>query len=270
MIPGTETIVAGLVDNELCMDLVNLASNTAGANAPLVPTPQALTVNDNSGGGYVTWRYGCPPITSPATRPAAPSPCARAPERNETNVAGVTVDMAAIQQAVLTNVLNGDDPQPGRLASRRTSGRTKRPASLTPLQGIFNNGRQRLHPANSRPPPPASKARSTPPSRANASPGPQWQSSTCSNGEVQQSTLGWTAAGAYYLEIAKANATTLSLMNATPVTTSPTYDGLGPALSYDLAPLETAAAAVHDDAADGRATPPTAPSRRPALPTTLA
>jgi conjugal transfer/type IV secretion protein DotA/TraY len=60
------------------------------------------------------------------------------------------------------------------------------------------------------------------------------------NGEVQQSSLGWTAAGAYYLEIAKANATTLSLLNATPVTTSPTYDGLGPALSYDLAPLETA------------------------------
>jgi len=58
MIPGTETIIAGLVDNELCMDLVNLASNTAGANALLVPTPQALTVNDNAGSGYVTWRYG--------------------------------------------------------------------------------------------------------------------------------------------------------------------------------------------------------------------
>jgi hypothetical protein len=49
--------------------------------------------------------------------------------------------------------------------------------------------------------------------------------------EVQQSTLGWTAAGAYYLEIAKLNAMTLSLLNATPVTTSPTYNGLGPALS---------------------------------------
>jgi hypothetical protein len=48
---------------------------------------------------------------------------------------------------------------------------------------------------------------------------------------VQQSTLGWTAAGAYYLEIAKLNAMTLSLLNATPVTTSPTYNGLGPALS---------------------------------------
>ena len=58
---------------------------------------------------------------------------------------------------------------------------------------------------------------------------------------MQQSTLGWTAAGAYYLEIARLNASTLSLMSATPVTTSPTYQGLGPALSYDLAPLVTAA-----------------------------
>jgi conjugal transfer/type IV secretion protein DotA/TraY len=59
--------------------------------------------------------------------------------------------------------------------------------------------------------------------------------------EVQQSTLGWTAAGAYYLEIAKLNAATLSLLNATPITTSPTYDGIPTGLSYDLAPLESAA-----------------------------
>ena len=40
MIPGTENIVAGLIDNELCMDLVNLASKPRAAS-PLVPTPQA-------------------------------------------------------------------------------------------------------------------------------------------------------------------------------------------------------------------------------------
>jgi conjugal transfer/type IV secretion protein DotA/TraY len=58
--------------------------------------------------------------------------------------------------------------------------------------------------------------------------------------QLPQSALGWTAAGAYYLEIARLNAATLSLLNATPVTTSPTYDGIGPALSYDLAPLVAA------------------------------
>ena len=57
---------------------------------------------------------------------------------------------------------------------------------------------------------------------------------------MQQSTLGWTAAGAYYLEIAKANATTLSLLSATPVVTPPTYDGSAPPWPQDLAPLEPA------------------------------
>src|SRR5208282_5249410 len=65
-------------------------------------------------------------------------------------------------------------------------------------------------------------------------------------GQQQQSTLGWTAAGAYYLEIARLNATTLSLLNATPVTTSPTFEGLGYWISQDLAPVETAAKAFMD------------------------
>src|SRR5208282_1727405 len=64
--------------------------------------------------------------------------------------------------------------------------------------------------------------------------------------QVQQSTLGWTAAGAYYLEIAKLNGMTLSLLNATPVTTSPTFEGLGYWISQDLAPVETAAKAFMD------------------------
>src|SRR5208283_4834556 len=42
------------------------------------------------------------------------------------------------------------------------------------------------------------------------------------------------------------NATTLSLLNATPVTTSPTFEGLGYWISEDLAPVETAAKAFMD------------------------
>ena len=120
------TIVAGLVDNELCMDLVNLASNTAGANAPLVPTPQALTVNDNAGSGYVTWRYGLS-TDNESGDPACGTVTVRESGQNASTIAGVTVDMAAIQQAVLTNVLNGDIRSSGRARSRRTSGRTRKP-----------------------------------------------------------------------------------------------------------------------------------------------
>ena len=136
--------------------------------------------------------------------------------------------MAAIQQAVLNDVLNGSSAARCQ-RSRRTSGRTRQP-----------------------PRSPRSKASSTTPSTPTPSElttaatsvqsainaALQSQATQARNGnidllhgEVQQSTLGWTAAGAYYLEIAKANATTLSLLSATPVTTAPTYDGLGPALS---------------------------------------
>jgi conjugal transfer/type IV secretion protein DotA/TraY len=44
MVPGTEQIVSGLIDTELCMDLVNLASNTATTGSgQLVPAPQPIT-----------------------------------------------------------------------------------------------------------------------------------------------------------------------------------------------------------------------------------
>ena len=123
--------------------------------------------------------------------------------------------------------------------SRRTSGRTKRASALTPLQGVFNTA---VNDYTSE----LTTAATSVQSAINAA--IQGNATQARNGnlnllagEVQQSTLGWTAAGAYYLEIARLNASTLSLMSATPVTTSPTYQGLGPALSYDLAPLVTAA-----------------------------
>ena len=111
MIPGTEQTVAGLIDNELCMDLVNLASNTGGS--PLVPTPQAMTVNDNSGGGYVTWRYSLS-TGNESGDPACGTVTVREPGSNETNVAGVSVDMAAIQEAGTQRRAQRLDPQPGR------------------------------------------------------------------------------------------------------------------------------------------------------------
>ena len=237
MIPGTETIIAGLVDNELCMDLVNLASNTAGANAPLVPTPQALTVNDNAGSGYVTWRYGLS-TDNESGDPACGTVTVRESGQNASTIAGVTVDMAAVQQAVLTNVLNGDiRTQVASVAQNLWQ--NKKASALTPLQGVFNTA---VNDYTSE----LTTAATSVQGAINAA--IQGNATQARNGnlnllagEVQQSTLGWTAAGAYYLEIARLNASTLSLMSATPVTTSPTYQGLGPALSYDLAPLVTAA-----------------------------
>ena len=142
MIPGTEQTVAGLIDNELCMDLVNLASNTGGS--PLVPTPQAMTVNDNSGGGYVTWRYSLS-TGNESGDPACGTVTVREPGSNETNVAGVSVDMAAIQEAGTQRRAQRLDPQPGR--ERRAKPLAEQNGRLAHAAARhLQQRRQRLHP----------------------------------------------------------------------------------------------------------------------------
>ena len=146
--------------------------------------------------------------------------------------------MAAIQKAVLDRRAQRLDPQPGR---ERGAEPLAKQASLGPRPAArhLQQCRQHLHEraddgCHEHPERNQRRAASQCHLR------PETAYLDLLQNQVQQSTLGWTAAGAYYLEIAKANATTLSLLNATPVTTAPTYDGLGPALSYDLAPLEAA------------------------------
>jgi conjugal transfer/type IV secretion protein DotA/TraY len=152
-------------------------------------------------------------------------------------IAGVSVDMAAIQQAALTNVINTIRQQVAPVAQKLWQ--TKTAASLAPLQGIYTNAVQ-VYTQNLTAAATAIASQLNSAVAANAAAARNGQTDLLTN-EVQQSTLGWTAAGAYYLEIAKLNASTLSLLNATPITTSPTYDGIPYGLGMDLAPLETAA-----------------------------
>ena len=236
MVPGTEQIVSGLIDNELCMDLINLASNTATTGGPLVPIPQPITLSDNVNGGFTTWRYSLS-TGNQSGDPVCGTVTVRESPRNEETVAGVNVDMAAIQKAALSDVLNGQIRS--QVASvAQNLWQNKQAAALAPLQSILTNA------VNSYTSELTTEATAIQSALNSAL---QANASQARNGdldllrsEVQQSTLGWTAAGAYYLEIAKLNATTLSLLNATPVITAPSYDGLGRALSYDLAPLEAA------------------------------
>ena len=231
MIPGTQQIVAGLIENELCMDLVNLA-----ANVPLVPIPQPITVNDNAHGGYITYRYALS-TGNGWGNPACGTITIRHQMTNPGTVAGVNVDMAGVQQAVLSNVLSGSI-RSQVAAVAQNLWQTRQASALVPLQGIFNSA---VNSYTSGLTAAATSIASTLNSaiQTNAQQARSGNTDLLQN-EVQQSTLGWTAAGAYYLEIAKLNASTLSLLNATPITTSPTYDGLGPGISYDLAPLAAA------------------------------
>src|SRR5205823_76129 len=109
---------------------VSCESRANTSSSPLVPTPQAMTVNDNSGGGYVTWRYSLS-TGNESGDPACGTVTVREAGKNETNVAGVSVDMAAVQQAVLNDVLNSSiRGQVGSVAQNLWQNKTA--ASLTP------------------------------------------------------------------------------------------------------------------------------------------
>ena len=236
MIPGTKQIVASLIDSELCMDLVNLASATTSAQGgPLVPIPQAMKSTDATG-GYISYRYELS-VGNAWGNPACGTVTIREPAANQQTIAGVDIDMAGVQQAVLSDVLNGSiRTQVAQVASNLWT--SKQASALVPLQGVYNAATNAY----------TSELTSTATNvrgllnAALVAHAQQYRSgdSDLLQTEVQQSQLGWTVAGAYYLEIAKLNAATLSLLQDTPVVTAPTYQGLGPALSLDLAPLEAA------------------------------
>lgn len=235
MIPGTQSIVAGLIDNELCMAIVNLAGNS-GAR-PVIPVPQGITVKTNGNGAYTTFRYSLS-IGDESGNPACGTVEVHETQRNQRTIEGITIDMAAVQKAVLNNVLTGTI-RPGVQAVAKELWLNKTAAALAPLQGIYTSAvaaytnsltatgqavAQRLNAAI----------------QANAAAARNGTNDLLA-GQVVQNTLGWTGAGAYYLSITKLNAATLSMLSATPVVTSPTYDGIPMGLSYDLAPLQAAA-----------------------------
>ena len=233
MIPGTQTVVAGLINSELCMDLVNLASGTVQNGPLLLPAPTPITVNDGTGSGFVAYRYSMT-TGNEAGDPACGTVTVRESGQNASTVAGVNVDMAAVQTSVLSNVLTGT-VRPGVASIAQQLWQTKNSAALAGLQSVYTQG------VNSYTQGLTAAATSLQQSINSALTSNASQARNggldLAAGATQQSTLGWTSAGAYYLEIARANAATLSLLTSVPVTTSPTYDGLPPSLASDLAPF---------------------------------
>jgi len=187
MIPSTDKIVAGLIDSELCMDLVN-----AAAGQTIVPVPTGIQVSDNADGGYVTYRYSLT-AGNESGEPVCGSVTVRESATNTTTIAGVNVDMAAIQQSVLNDVLaNLIRPQVATLAESFWLNKTA--SSLTGLQSIYTSA-VAVYTSEL-----TAQAESIA-SQLNSALAAQ--NTNLRNGnsglltsEVQQSTLGWTAAGA--------------------------------------------------------------------------
>src|ERR1700721_3015367 len=105
MIPGTETIVLGLIQNELCRSLVNAASNTTNAATQLVPEPKPVLIGSPNGGQETILSYSLS-VGNVGSTPACGTVTISAPLQGATNLAGVSVDQSAIPQQALTTVLN--------------------------------------------------------------------------------------------------------------------------------------------------------------------
>jgi len=137
MIPGTQSIVAGLIDNELCMALINLAGQGSGNGQLLVPFPQPQAVSDNTSGGYVTYRYSFS-TGDESGNPVCGAVMVRTPQTSQKTMYGVNVDMAAVQKTVLENVVNGTiRPAVQTVAQNLWQNRTA--ASLAGLQNVYTS-----------------------------------------------------------------------------------------------------------------------------------
>ena len=233
-IPGTEQIVAGLIRNELCRDLINLASN----NAAMMPPPVAVTLaSSTTTEGYVSWIYSLAPGNKLITATCGTVKLG-VPASSATSIAGVSLDMTGTQQTVLNSVLASDIQTPVQQVAQQFW-TTRQAAALTPLMNVLTAAtadytNQLTTAATTE----ASALRTA--LTANNASGPRTGDTGLLQGMQQLSALGWTQAGAYYLMFARMNGETLSLLEETPTVNPPNYLGLPPSLKSDLAPLVTA------------------------------
>ena len=226
IIPGTHGVVAGLLQNELCRDLINLASG----NSNLVPAPTATTGGTAGNGGYITWSYGM--SAGDAIGQAACGTVTIREPGQPPNMAGVNVDMTQQQEDALNSLLTGSI-RPAAQTAAQQLWQTRQASALTPLMATYTSAVSSY--TNQ-----LTQAATQVSQQLQAA----YQASSARNGNVdlqqgqnQLQALGWTGAGAYYLEIADLDGRTLSLLSATPAVVAPTYSGLGPSLTSDLAPL---------------------------------
>lgn len=237
MIPGTKTVVLGLMHNELCRALINLATN----NPRMMPPPVASTGGLRSMGGYVSWSYSLAPGNETGA-PVCGTVTIRQPtETAGANIMGVSVDMSARQREILTNVLDGTiRPQMEQIAANFW--RTRQAASLAPMQALLLTATASY----------TQQLTSTATQIVSQLRGAV-TADAARRGEISQqasmdrlASLGWSSAGAYALEMMRLNGSTLSILSALPSVTAPTYAGLGPNLSADLVPFVQSALTWRD------------------------
>jgi conjugal transfer/type IV secretion protein DotA/TraY len=233
IIPGTRTIVLGLMEDELCRSLINQATS-----ATLIPAPTATVVNSGKG-AVVTYAYSLAPgngagSAACGTVSVADSSLAAA------TLGGVTIDMANQQRSILESVTSSMRAQIDAIAQSYWQNKTE--SALSPLLSLYQSATQTYTQQ-------LTSAAQTITAQLRSS--LQAQDARDGNlglskNEVQLSTLGWTSAAAYYLGFARLNGLTLSLASGTPTVNMPSFEGLSPSLKADIAPLFTSSSSFLD------------------------
>ena len=203
VIPGTRTIVLGLIEDELCRSLINQATGST-----LVPAPTATIVNSGKG-AVVTYPYSLAAGNGTGSATCGSVSVADS-SAGAATLGGVTIDMADQQRSILKGIVGTLRPQIDSIAQSYWQNKTQ--ASLQPLLGLYQSATQSYTQQLT-----SAAQAITAQLRSNLS------STDARNGnlglsknEVQLSTLGWTSAAAYYLGFARLNGLTLSLASGTP------------------------------------------------------
>ena len=225
LIPGTKRTVSALMQNELCRALVNAATG----NDRMVPEPAPISGTNANGYGYVTWSYDL----SQGNATGAPV-CGSVTVRTQSGatLSAGTADMSAVQRDTVQAVLEGDI-RPAATAAAAGLWTTHRADSLNGMLGTLTAASAdytaRLQ---------NQATAVTSQLRAQFTADQMRQGTLGTNaGTMQMADAGFFGLGAYYMELARLNGFTLSLIGAMPQVTAPSYQGLGYYLSSDLAPL---------------------------------
>ncbi|MBO1360180.1 DotA/TraY family protein [Acetobacter sacchari] len=233
IVPGTKGIVLNLVKDEFCRSIINTASN----NPDLIPAPSGRTIPALAGQTFGVVNYAYNMILGDGA-PTCGAINLETPMAGQTNLAGVSVDTASMQRTILDSVLVSDIRGPVETVARNFW-MSKKTQDLAPLLQIVTTA---TNDYTARLTQQAAQLRSQLQKAVGDRSATLGQWGLGTNGDATNTAnrldnIGWSGAGAYYLEFARLNGQTLSLMTATPNVTTPSYSGLGSALDSDIAPL---------------------------------
>ncbi|MGC9271854.1 DotA/TraY family protein, partial [Acidiphilium sp.] len=279
-VPNAQRIVAGLVEDEACRDLINDVSGSNTSKTPLVPEPAPIFrqssygsewgipsnigsaiskipyigpelnafVNPSVGtGGTLIYPFAATSGDGSGT-PVCGEITLRTPAPTTGSALNATENIASDQEAALDKVYYGEiEPQVSTIIANYFQ--SDNPQDLTGLTSVMTT---------------ATSDYSTDLTKVASSVVQEEGQSTIQKENLDQmEALGWSGAGAYFIQIAAMNGRNLSILNNTANVATPSWAGLPGDIKSDLAqympPVTSFLNEMQIDTnVDAGATPPTA------------